>query len=395
MMQSTTYWHRNLAILWLGAFMSEGAISLIVPILPLFLKTLGRYSPSQLSLLSGSIFAVTFLIKAAASPLWGKLSDRIGHKPMMLRAAGGLSFCCLLIAIAPNVWVILLARAIQGIFSGYINNAESMIASVAPKQRKGWALGTLATGDTAGLLCGPIIGGVLATFVGFRGTFLIAAVLMLTVFGLTWAMVKETFTPVSATAQMGIRDTLAAQPHVKLLLLIFVLTLIVQATNNAISPILSLYLSELLPSVPHLPLISGIVAALPGIATVISAGYLGHLGDLHGQRKLLLMGLTLGTVVYLPQIFVTNIWGLSGLRFITGFSIAALLPALQALLTQNTNPDALGRVFSYNQTFQALGNVCGAMISAGVASAFGYVQVFTAVCLLEAIGLVLAWQLKG
>lgn len=393
-MKSITYWHRNLMVLWMGAFMSEGAISLIVPILPLFLKSLGNYTPSQLSLLSGSIFAVTFLIKAVVSPLWGKLSDRVGHKPMLLRAAGGLSFCCFMIAIAPNVWLIILARAIQGIFSGYINNAESMIATEAPKEHKGWALGTLATGDTAGLLCGPIIGGALATFVGFRGTFFIAALLMLAVFGLSWKLVTETFEPVPASEKMGIRDTLSAQPHIKLLLLIFVLTLIVQATNNAVNPILSLYLDDLLSSAPHLPLISGIVAALPGIATVLSAGYLGRLGDMHGQRKLLIGGLALGTLIYIPQIFVTNIWGLGSLRFITGLSIAALLPALQAILTQNTQPAALGRIFSYNQTFQALGNVCGAMISAGIASAFGYVQVFTAVCVMEALGLLLAWRLK-
>ncbi|GAJ25669.1 multidrug-efflux transporter [Liquorilactobacillus sucicola DSM 21376 = JCM 15457] len=109
-------WHRNLRVLWFGTFISEGAISIIVPIMPLFLKTLGQYSNGQINLLTGAAFSITFLVKAIASPWWGKISDRSGHKVMLLRASGGLAFCCFLISVAPNVGVILVARTIQGFF---------------------------------------------------------------------------------------------------------------------------------------------------------------------------------------------------------------------------------------------------------------------------------------
>ncbi len=370
--------------------MSEGAISIIVPIMPLFLRTLGNYSGKEVNLLTGLIFSITFLVKAVISPLWGKISDQKGHKPMLLKASGGLAFCCLLIAVAPNILIIFIARAIQGVFSGYINNSESMIASQAPASKSGLALGTLATGDTAGLLLGPIIGGVLATFFGFRGTFLIAALLMATVFILSLVLVKEDFHPVPKKSVLGIVETLRAQKLPQVIIIVFIITMLIQATNNAVNPIISMYLSKILHNPSNLTLISGLVSALPGIATVLSATYLGHLGDRFGQTKLLGWALFIGTITYIPQIFITNIWIFSILRFLTGFSIAALLPSAQAILTQNTDHKSLGRIFSYNQTFQALGNVFGMMLSSIVSAYLGYASMFLFVVILELIGLLLA-----
>lgn len=377
--------------------MAEGAISMVVPIMPLFIKTLGTFSQSTINLLAGVSFSITFLIKAFASPIWGKISDRIGHKPMLLRASGGLTVCCFLVGIAPNVSVVILARAIQGIFSGYINNAEAMLASQVPLNQSGHALGSLSTGDTAGLLCGPIIVGVLATIIGYRGTFIIAALLMLSVFILSWLFVDETFVRPSNTGNQndGIIPTLTTQTVLPAILAVFLITLIIQSTNNAVNPIISLYLPTLLGNSSHLVLMSGIVSALPGIATVISASFLGNYGDHHSQIKLLSVGLITGIILYIPQIFVSNIIIFSILRFLTGFSIAALLPAAQSLLTHFTQPAALGRVFSYNQTFQALGNVLGAMLSTSFASLFGYSSIFVVVILLEIIGIFLIHPLKN
>lgn len=381
-------WHRNLRVLWFGTFISEGAISIIVPIMPLFLKTLGQYSNGQINLLTGAAFSITFLVKAIASPWWGKISDRSGHKVMLLRASGGLAFCCFLISVAPNVGVILVARTIQGFFSGYVNNSESIIAAAAPRQQSGAALGTLATGDTAGLLCGPIAGGVLATFFGFRVTFLIASLLLLIVFGLSWYFVQENFKPLKKTEKVaGIKQTILEQMNPHNLLLAFFITMLIQATNNAVNPMLSLYLSTMLHNNSSLALISGIISALPGIATVISAAALGHLGDEWGQKKVLLYAFSLGMLTYLIQGFATHIWLFAGLRFLTGFSIAALLPAVQSLLTRETKPQALGRIFSYNQTFQALGNVLGVMFGSIVAAKLGYHSMFLLIVLLESAGL--------
>lgn len=387
--QSKIYWQRNLAVFVVGAFLSEAAISLIVPMLPLFLKSLGHFSSGQLNVLAGVAFAITFLFKALASPLWGKLSDQKGHKVMLLRASGGLALCCFLVALSPNVLFLIVVRAVQGLFAGYINNAEAMLAIDVPKNKNGLVLGILATGDTAGLLCGPIIGGVLVTLAGFRITFIISSLLMVMVFLLSLFLVRETFVQKKSSPSMGILATLKAQRLPQLIVLIFTMTLLIQATNTAVNPILSLYLEKLAPHTHQIALISGVIAALPGISTVLSATFFGRLSDRIGQTKLLACALVFGCLVYLPQIFTTSLGLFAGCRFLTGFSIAALMPTLQTLLTKQAEPAAMGRIFSYNQTFQALGNVSGALFSSVVATQFGYHNVFTFIFLIEVCGLLL------
>ena len=70
--------------------------------------------------------------------------------------------------------------------------------------------------------------------------------------------------------------------------------------------------------------------------------------------------------------FVQNVWQLAMLRFLVGISDACLLPAVQTLITRYSPSDAAGRIFSYNQSFQATGNVIGPMIGSSVSAAFGY-----------------------
>ncbi|WP_225427031.1 MFS transporter [Companilactobacillus kedongensis] len=107
----------------------------------------------------------------------------------------------------------------------------------------------------------------------------------------------------------------------------------------------------------------------------------------HGQTKLLGAALILGILTCIPQIFITNIYIFSFLRFLTGLSIAALLPAAQAIITLETDHKSLGRIFSYNQTFQALGNVLGMTLSSIISAYLGYSQIFWLVVILEIIGL--------
>ena len=69
------------------------------------------------------------------------------------------------------------------------------------------------------------------------------------------------------------------------------------------------------------------------------------------------------------------------LRFLVGISDACLLPAVQTLITRYSPSDAAGRIFSYNQSFQATGNVIGPMIGSSVSAAFGYRGSFISTCL--------------
>ena len=120
----------------------------------------------------------------------------------------------------------------------------------------------------------------------------------------------------------------------------FITTLIIQASNNSISPIISLYIQQLLGGHGNVTLISGVIASIPGIATLIAAPRFGRLGDRIGSERILTIGLILAIFVYLPMAFVQNVWRLAMLRFLVGISDACLLPAVQTLITRYSPSDA-------------------------------------------------------
>ena len=83
-------------------------------------------------------------------------------------------------------------RLLNGMFAGYVPNANALIASQAPKNESGSALGTLATGVIAGSLIGPLMGGMLAEFLGIHNVFLLVGTLLLLVMLLTTFLFRKT-----------------------------------------------------------------------------------------------------------------------------------------------------------------------------------------------------------
>lgn len=382
-------WERNLLVLWFGTFMAGIAFSLVMPFMSLYIDTLGNFSNSQLNFLSGITFSSTFLVSAAFSPIWGSLADQKGRKVMLLRTALGMAIVIGLMGTVTSVYQLIILRLLQGIFSGYISNATALIATGTPRERSGQVLGTLATGSTAGTLLGPLLGGVAASAFGYRYTFFITGTILFIVFLLSLFFVHEEFTPIKKADMLPAKTIFKELKYPHVVLGMFITTLIIQASNNSISPIISLFIRQLLHGHGNVTLVSGIVASIPGIATLIAAPRFGKLGDRIGSERILAIGLLFAVIVYIPMSFVHNVWQLGALRFLIGISDACLLPAVNSLLTKYSPQYAAGRIFSYNQSFQASGNVAGPLIGSSVSSIFGYRGVFLSTSLLVLVNFLL------
>ena len=107
-------WKRNLFVCWIGVFIAAIGMSEVAPILPLYIRHLGIQNTSLVSQLSGITFGSTYLITAIFSPIWGYAADKVGRKPMILRAGIGLSIVYLLMGFAPNVYFLIALSMIQG-----------------------------------------------------------------------------------------------------------------------------------------------------------------------------------------------------------------------------------------------------------------------------------------
>lgn len=205
---------------------------------------------------------------------------------------------------------------------------------------------------------------------------MITGSLLFLAFILTVIFIKEDFHPVPKGKEESTKEIFRHLKNSNAVLALFVTTMIIQISNNSINPIISLYVSQLMHGSDKVTLIAGVVAALPGIANIIAAPRFGALGDRIGTEKILISGLIFAILVYIPQAFVNNIWQLAILRFLVGISDACLIPPVQTLLTKNTDDQYTGRIFGYNQSFQAVGNVCGPLLGSYVSSALSYSAVF-------------------
>lgn len=377
-------WHKAFYTLWLGCFITGMGFSMTMPFISLFITDLGHYSKLQINLYSGLAFAMTFIAQAIVSPYWGNLADRKGRKLMCMRASGVMALTITLTGLAPNALYIIIMRFIQGSFSGYINNATALMAGETPHRRSGWVMSQMMTAGTAGNLVGPLLGGALSSFFGnwlgsiwgYRIPFFITGVLMLLVFLGTTFLVHEDFTPISREKMKPMNEIMKSLPSLKLIIVMFVTTMLVQSSTMSIDPIVSLYVKSMMPKGSDVAFVAGVVAATPGLGTLIAASKIGHKMDEIGPLRVLRVGLIIGAILFVPMAITNNPWVLAVLRFFLGIASAAMLPAAQTVLTLNTPPESFGRIFSYNQSFQAVGAVLGSMLGSTISGLSNYATVF-------------------
>lgn len=389
-MKEKPIWKRNLSVLSIAVFIAGIAFSEIMPFLSLYINTLGNFSHQQLSFWSGIVYSVTFIVSAIVSPWWGKLADKKGRKPMILRAGIGMSLVIASMGLVQNVWQLLLLRMLQGVFAGFISNSNALVATETPKINSGQALGTIASATTAGTLLGPLVGGALTSIFSYRITFMITGGLLLICSILVLFFVHEDdFKPVTTKKldkASGVIKSLRS-PH--LIFGLLLTTLIIQAANNSINPIVSLYVRQLLNDHGNVVFISGIIAALPGIATFLVASHFGALGDKIGTHKIIVAGFIAASIFFFLTAFVQNTVELGILRFLVGFSDACLFPQVQTMLTKNSPAAVTGRIFSWNQSAMYIGNIVGPLLGSFVSGMFNYSMVFIVTTVIVLINLLL------
>lgn len=157
---------------------------------------------------------------------------------------------------------------------------------------------------------------------------------------------------------------------------LFITTSVIMVVNTAINPIMALFVREINHTHWSTTLLVGIIAALPGISTIIAAPRFGKLGDKIGPQYILIGGFILAFLVQIPTAFVSSVFILMVFRLLIGVSDATMLPQINSLLTKSVPSEMVSRIFAYNQSFQSIGAVIGPLIGAFVANIWGYRAIF-------------------
>ncbi|MFZ5814710.1 MAG: MFS transporter [Bacillota bacterium] len=380
-------WRKELHILWISSFIVQMGFSLIMPFLPLYLEDLGVHGPA-VEMWAGIIFSANFVVMAIVSPLWGALSDRVGRKPMMLRSAFGMAVIVSLMGLAQSPWQMLGLRLLQGLAAGFIPAATAYMASVVPKEKAGHALGLLGTGNVAGSILGPLVGGVLARWMGYRPIFFVTGLSCLVGGVIVLLLIRERFTPAARSEQGGFAAGLAAIRQYPVVLAMTVVLFMNMFSILTAEPVLARYLQLLEAPREWVTTLSGLVFSVTGIATILVAPRVGQWSDRFGSRRILAVALGGASVIYILQGFATAVWQMIALRFLLGLFTGGLMPAANGLIARTIPREMQGRVFGLTSSAIFIGNTVGPLVGGLVASTFGLRSVFPVTGLLLLIDLI-------
>jgi DHA1 family multidrug resistance protein-like MFS transporter len=330
------------------------------------------------------------------SPFWGALADRYGRKPMVARATYGGAILVLMMGFARTAEDLIILRIIQGAVTGVVSSTNALVASAAPRERTGFAMGMIQVSLWAGVAVGPIIGGTVADAWGYRMAFIVTAVLLLLAGILVTFGVEENFTPRERSKSGSSTIWADWQRILKTegVALTYLLRFLSNLARTLIIPIAPLFVATLLVDSEHLNTFTGLMLGIAAAASTATSVYLGRLGDRIGHRPVLYASALFGAIFYFPQSLVTEAWQLFVLQAMTGEAAGGILPTLSALLARYTKPGDEGSVYGLDNSIGAGARAAAPLIGAGVATYFGYRGTFVATGLMFLLIFVVAiWRL--
>ena len=220
------------------------SFTLVMPFLAFYIQELGVTDNSEVALWTGITLGVTPAISALCAPLWGRVGDRFGNKLLLQRALLSCIVVMAVMARATAVWQLFALRAVQGFLAGYGSLTLTMAAVSAPPDRMASAIGAVQAAQRFGPAIGPLIGGVLASAIGLRNTFLVSSL----VYGVAFLMVAFMYTEPAREKthetpeeRVSFSNVLAFENFLLLMLVIFAL----QVVDRSFGPVLLLHVTQI------------------------------------------------------------------------------------------------------------------------------------------------------
>lgn len=369
-------WQRTLYIMFFAQLVTAVGFASIFPFLPLYVKSLGSSTGTDIELLAGLVYSGQALTMAFTAPLWGAVADRYGRKLMVERSMFGGVLILGLMAFARSAEDLVLLRTIQGLITGTVAAANALVASIAPRERSGYAMGLLQMGQGAGVAIGPLIGGAIADLWGYRVAFYVTALLLLAGGLLVTFGVHEHFERKPGQGKgrvMGAWREILSSYGVQVT---YATSFLNQLGRNMLIPILPLFIPLLMPNSAHINTFTGVVTGIAAATTTLSGVYFGRLGDRIGHRKVVVVSMLVGGLLYFPQSMVTNAWQVLVMQAVLGVAIGGMIPAISALLARYTRPGLEGAVYGLDNSIGSGARAAAPLIGSSIALAFGLRSTF-------------------
>ena len=366
-------WKVSFVALLIAETLAMVGFGLSFPVIPLFLEEdLGITDPVSLKAWAGIISTSTSVTLAIFAPIWGHLSDIFNRRIMLLRAMFGGAIIISLMTFTNSPWQLLVLRSIMGCLTGTIAAASVMVANLSPVTQVAFTLGLLTTGIATGNSIGPLIGGLISDFFGPRVTFFSTG-LVLAMSGfvvLKWVEKDNSASPDSSTDKSKKKFTLF--PNFRPILVspalvtIMLVSVCLNTSGSIASPMLPLFLKELALNLSETPMFigssTGIVLGVGSATAALAAVLMGKFAIRIGYWKTMLICVTAGAIITIPQIFVINMYQLTALRAFSSFFIGGTTPVISALIVISSEKRLHGTIFGIHSSVTFIGAALGPMI---------------------------------
>ena len=368
-------WRQNLLFVWLSQFLSIMGFSFALPFAPYYIQQLGVTDPVSLKLWVSLFAAATPLSLALFQPIWGAAADRFGRRRMLVRANVAGCFVLLLMASVRSVEALVALRLVQGVFTGTVSAAQTMIAAGTPPHRNGFALGALNAAVFSGTMAGAFFGGWFADHFGYRATFYAAAVIILLGGLLVLFFTREEFTPPGPEEQEALPPPFSfrgLEAGLPILLLIAAMAGIRQF-DMALMPLL---VQEVHGSVDGVARRAGLLFAVASIGGMLAGPVIGHWADRSSPARIARICAIGAALMMIPQGLAHAFLTLVPARFGMMFCAGGLDPVFQIWLAKVMPANRHGVVFGWSSTARSLGWFAAPLVSGALASLLGLRPVY-------------------
>lgn len=348
---------RALPTLLMVIFVNLVGFGIVIPLLPFYANSFE--APAwQIAL----IFSAYSIGAFFGEPFWGRLSDRIGRKPILVWTVFGNCLCYGLLAFAPNVYVAFLIRLVGGAMSGNASVIQGYIADVTPEDRRSGRMALLGVAFNLGFIVGPFLGGKLAHPdwgpIGFQIPLLSAAGLsLLSALGILLFVResrKRSPTAESHESRWKMLGFAVTEPVISRLMLV---TLLSGAAFFGIESVFGLWGEKAFGWGPQE------IGNLFGITSVVSAicqlFLTGPLSRQFGEARVLAFGMGLALVGTLLQVFSTGFLTTAVLLCFSAIGTSVAFPNVSALISRTSPADSQGQLLGLNNATGALARVVG------------------------------------
>ena len=360
-------------ILFFTVFIDLVGFGIVIPLLPFYAQRFGA-TPDVVTLVVASFALTQFLF----APVWGRLSDRIGRRRILLLTLFGITLGYVWLGLSDSLWMLFLARAFGGAMAGNVAVAQAYVADISSPETRARDLGRIGAASGLGFVTGPAIGGILvgpdAQNPDFQLPFFIAAALSFGAFLFALARLRETVpaeTRERARAEKGRgRTALFAEtvrrPQLGFLVgLMFMMPFVFGGMESTFA----LWSERTLGWGPQT---NGYMYAYMGlVAVIVQGGLIGPLTAWLGERGLLRLGpLICGFgMAWMP--FTAGTVALCMAVGMIVFGVCVTGPSLSSLMSKHAEAHERGSVLGVGQSSSGLGRIAGPAWAGFAFAAFG------------------------